>query len=69
MTASGESSGRMDDMLGRAAEYLEREFQTFVALALSLLEPIIIVVMGAVVTLIVLAILLPILQINTLAYS
>lgn len=69
MTASGESSGRMDEMLGRAAEYLEREFQTFVALALSLLEPIIIVVMGAVVTLIVLAILLPILQINTLAYS
>jgi general secretion pathway protein F len=56
-------------MLGRSAEYLEREFQTFVALALSLLEPIIIVVMGAVVTLIVLAILLPILQINTLAYS
>ncbi len=69
MTASGESSGRMDDMLGRSAEYLEREFQTFVALALSLLEPIIIVVMGAVVTMIVLAILLPILQINTLAYS
>jgi general secretion pathway protein F len=69
MTASGEGSGRMDEMLGRAAEYLEREFQTFVALALSLLEPIIIVVMGAVVTLIVLAILLPILQINTLAYS
>jgi general secretion pathway protein F len=69
MTASGESSGRMDEMLGRSAEYLEREFQTFVALALSLLEPIIIVVMGAVVTLIVLAILLPILQINTLAYS
>ena len=69
MTASGESSGRVDEMLGRAAEYLEREFQTFVALALSLLEPIIIVVMGAVVTLIVLAILLPILQINTLAYS
>ena len=69
MTASGEGSGRMDEMLGRAAEYLEREFKTFVALALSLLEPIIIVVMGAVVTLIVLAILLPILQINTLAYS
>jgi general secretion pathway protein F len=69
LTASGESSGRMDEMLGRSAEYLEREFQTFVALALSLLEPIIIVVMGAVVTLIVLAILLPILQINTLAYS
>jgi general secretion pathway protein F len=69
MTASGEGSGRMDLMLGRAAEYLEREFQTFVALALSLLEPVIIIVMGAIVTLIVLSILLPILQINTLTYS
>ncbi len=67
MTAGGESSGRVQMMLERAAEYLEREFNTFTAVALSLLEPAIIIVMGAVVTLIVLSILLPILQINTLA--
>jgi general secretion pathway protein F len=67
MTAGGESSGRVEMMLERAAEYLEREFNTFTAVALSLLEPAIIIVMGAVVTLIVLSILLPILQINTLA--
>lgn len=67
MTASGENSGRLEPMLERAADYLEREFSTFTAVMLSLLEPAIIVVMGGVVALIVLSILLPILQINTLA--
>lgn len=68
MAASGENAGRLDVMLGRAAEYLEREVNAVVAVALSLLEPAIIIVMGLIVTLIVLSILLPILQINTLAY-
>ncbi|WP_122464584.1 type II secretion system inner membrane protein GspF [Brevundimonas lutea] len=67
MAASGESSGRLETMLDRAADYLEREFNTFTAVMLSLLEPAIIVVMGGVVALIILSILLPILQINTLA--
>jgi general secretion pathway protein F len=67
MTASGESSGRLELMLSRAADYLEREFNTFTAAALSLLEPAIIIIMGAVVATIVLSILLPILQLNTLA--
>lgn len=67
MTASGEASGRLEPLLDRAADYLERQFNTFTAVALSLLEPIVIVVMGVVVAVIVLSILLPILQINTLA--
>lgn len=67
MTASGESSGRVETMLSRAADYLEREFDTFTATLLSLLEPAIIVLLGGVVATIVLSILLPILQINTLA--
>ena len=67
MTASGESSARLDMMLGRAADYLEREFNTFTTAALSLLEPAIIVVMGGVVATSVLSILLPILQLNSLA--
>lgn len=67
MTASGESSGRLEPMLARAADYLDREFANFTSVMLSLLEPAIIVVMGGVVALIVLSILLPILQINTLA--
>jgi general secretion pathway protein F len=67
MAASGEAAGRLDTMLERAADYLEREFDGFTATALSLLEPAIIVVMGGVVAVIVLSILLPILQLNTLA--
>jgi general secretion pathway protein F len=67
MAASGEGGGKLEPMLARAAEYLEREFNTFTAVALSLLEPAIIIVMGGLVALIVLSILLPILQINTLA--
>lgn len=66
LAASGESSGRLDVMLARAADYLEREFDNFTATALSMLEPAIIVVMGAIVTMIVLAILLPILQLENL---
>lgn len=67
LTAAGESSGQLDQMLERSADYLEREFDRFTATALSLLEPAIIVIMGCLVALIILAILLPILQIETLA--
>lgn len=67
LAASGEASGRLDMMLERAADYLEREFDTFTATALALLEPAIIILMGAVVAVIVLSILLPILQLDTLA--
>lgn len=67
MAASGEAAGRLDEMLERAADYLEREFDRFTATALSLLEPLIIVAMGGVVATIVLSILLPILQLESLA--
>jgi len=66
LTASGESAGQLDIMLERAAEYLVREFDTFTSTALSLLEPLIIVAMGGVVAVIILAILLPILQLQNL---
>jgi len=66
LTASGESAGQLDLMLERAAEYLEREFDNFTSAALSLLEPLIIVAMGGVVAVIILAILLPILQLQNL---
>lgn len=69
LAASGEAAGRLDTMLERAADYLEREFDGFTAATLSLLEPAIIVLMGGVVTMIVLSILLPILQLETLAAS
>jgi len=66
LAASGESAGQLDLMLERAAEYLEREFDNFTSTALSLLEPLIIVAMGGVVAVIILAILLPILQLQNL---
>ena len=67
LAASGEAAGKLDIMLERAADYLEREFDGFTATALSMLEPAIIVLMGGLVATIVLSILLPILQLQTLA--
>lgn len=66
LAASGETAGRLELMLARAADYLEREFDAFTATALALLEPLIIVVLGVIVATIVLAILLPILQLQSL---
>lgn len=66
MAASGEASGQLGTMLERAADYLEREFSTFTSALMSLLEPGIIVLMGAIVAVIVLSILLPILQFNSM---
>lgn len=66
LAASGEGGGKLEPMLDRAADYLERDFRTATSVALSLLEPAIIVIMGGIVCLVVLSILLPILQINTL---
>jgi general secretion pathway protein F len=67
MASVGESTGRLPEMLEKAADYLEAEYQSFTDTALTLLEPAIIVVMGIVVATIVLSILMPILQLNTLA--
>ncbi|RMB11801.1 type II secretion system inner membrane protein GspF [Eilatimonas milleporae] len=67
MAAAGENSGRLDDMLAKAASYMEDEFENITSAAVSLLEPAIIIVMGGVVATIVLSILLPIMQLNTLA--
>jgi general secretion pathway protein F len=66
LVASGESSGRLDDMLVRSADNQEREVETTVAALMSIFEPVLILVMGAMVLLIVLAILLPIFDLNQL---
>ena len=66
LTASGESAGRLDTMLERAADYLEREFDSFTSAALAMLEPVIIIAMGGIVAVIILSILLPILQLQSL---
>lgn len=62
MTAIGERSGNMDSMLLKVADNQEREIEITLGGLLSLLEPVMILVMGSVIGFIVLAVLLPIFQ-------
>lgn len=64
LIASGESSGRLDAMLDRAATQQEQEISSYISVLVSLLEPVLILIMGAIVLMIVLAILLPIIEMN-----
>lgn len=66
LIASGESSGRLEEMLERAAENQERELETQIGALMGVFEPLMILLMGGVVLLIVLAILLPIFEMNNL---
>ena len=66
LISSGESSGELDNMLDRAASHQETEMDSLLSSMLNLLEPALIIIMGGMVLLIVLAILLPIFQINQL---
>ncbi|MGD8672052.1 MAG: type II secretion system inner membrane protein GspF [Thiogranum sp.] len=66
LIASGESSGKLEEMLERAAVNQEREIETLIAAVMGLFEPVLILVMGALVLIIVLAILLPIFNLNQL---
>ena len=67
MVASGEASGELETMLERAAANQEREMDGLIAALLGILEPGLIIGMGIIVLLIVLAILLPIFELNQLA--
>jgi general secretion pathway protein F len=66
LIASGETGGKLEEMLSRTATYQEREVDGLIATLLGILQPALIVLMGAVVMTIVLAILLPIFEINNL---
>ncbi|MEW9899681.1 type II secretion system inner membrane protein GspF [Chitinivorax sp. PXF-14] len=66
LIASGEASGRLEHMLERAAMQQSNELETRVATLTGLMEPLLILIMGAVVLVIVLAILLPVFEMNQL---
>ncbi len=67
MIAVGERSGSIEEMLGNVADTYESQVESSVSALTSLLEPLMIVGMGAVVAFIVFSVLMPILQINNLA--
>ena len=66
LISSAESTGKLDEMLERAAQQQSRELENKVGVMTALLEPVLILVMGGVVLLIVLAILMPIIEMNQL---
>jgi general secretion pathway protein F len=66
LISSGEASGRLEEMLSRAATNQEREVDGLIATLLGIMQPLLVIIMAAIVLLIVLAILLPIFELNNL---
>jgi len=66
LLASGEASGNLEEMLERSAESQEREMEALMGTIMGLFEPLMILFMGATVLVIVLAIMMPILDMNQL---
>lgn len=68
MVSGGEASGNVGAMFSKSADYLEGEFESVTSIFLSLLEPLIIIFLSLIVLLIIGAIFIPILRLNTLAF-
>ncbi|CAM2799454.1 GspF family T2SS innner membrane protein variant LspF [Legionella worsleiensis] len=66
LIASGEKSGQLSNMMERAASHLDNEVKRLIDTSLTLLEPLVILFMGAVVLFIVLATLLPVFSMEQL---
>jgi len=64
MVAAGQKSGRLAQLLVKVADDLDEEIETQLGLITSLIEPLMILAMGAAVGLVVLAVVLPIFQMN-----
>lgn len=66
MIASGESSGELDSMLQKVATYMQQDVEMLMGVLLSLFGPLMLIIMGGAVFTIVMAILLPIINLNQL---
>ena len=66
MIASGESSGELDEMLARVATHAQSDVDMTMGIMLSLFGPMMLLMMGGAVFTIVMAILLPIMNLNQL---
>ncbi|BBA68870.1 type II secretion system inner membrane protein GspF [Geobacter sulfurreducens] len=66
MVAVGEKGGELEEMLGKAGSAFEREFESSVSGLMALLEPLLVLGMGLAVGLVVVAVLLPIFELNQL---
>ncbi len=66
IVASGENGGQLGPALARAAAELERELEAAAAVMVSLVEPLVLLMMGGLVMLMVMAILLPIINLNNI---
>jgi general secretion pathway protein F len=66
MIASGEASGELETMLQRSAGNQERELDMALGTLMGVLEPLMVIVMGGIVLTIVLAVLMPIFDMNSL---
>ena len=67
LISSGYRSGNLVKMFNKVAQFMKSEIESKRSIFLSLLEPIVIIFMGGFIMMIVLAILIPIMQMNTLA--
>ncbi|MDC3376233.1 type II secretion system F family protein [Gammaproteobacteria bacterium] len=67
LISSGYKSGNLIKMFHKSSSFLKNEIETKRSIFLSLLEPLVIIFMGGFIMLIVLAILIPIMQMNTLS--
>lgn len=66
MIANGEATGRLDELLDRAARLQQQELENRTATLTTLLEPMLLLIMGVVVLVIVLAVMQPIIETNTM---
>ena len=69
LISSGFIAGNLSDMFQKVSIFMKSEIETRRSILLSLLEPMVIIFMGAFILLIVLAILIPIMQMNTISLS